>query len=113
MDTLKNTRAQMRKGLLELCLLSIADQQAVSPTDIISSLKDADLIVVEGTVYPLLSRLKRLGWVNSDWQTIDDKPARKYYTTTVEGRNALQELTNTWQQLETSISSIIKNPVLS
>lgn len=113
MDTLKNTRAQMRKGLLELCLLSIADQKVVSPTDIISSLKEADLIVVEGTVYPLLSRLKRLGWVNSEWQTLGDNPARKYYSTTVEGRNALQELSSTWQQLSTSISSIINSPVLS
>ena len=102
----------MRKGILELCILSIISNEGeIYPTDIIRRLEDYDLIVVEGTMYPLLSRLKSAGLLQYRWQEYlgDDGtkggPPRKYYSLTGEGSEFLVGLTDTWQQLVTAVKN--------
>jgi len=79
---LENTKAQMRKGLLELCVLSIIAEKEAYPSDIIKKLKESKLIVVEGTLYPLLSRLKKSELLAYSWKESKSGPPRKYYTLT-------------------------------
>jgi len=101
-------RSQMRKGLLEFCiLLAISDERAYS-SDILNKLKDADLLVVEGTLYPLLSRLKTQGLVEYDWEESKSGPPRKYYELTKRGRETLSQLQKTWKELHASITSLSK-----
>lgn len=98
----------MRKGLLEFCiLLAISDDRAYS-SDILKKLKDADLLVVEGTLYPLLSRLKTQGLVEYDWEESKSGPPRKYYELTKHGSETLKHLEKTWKQLLASISFLTK-----
>ena len=89
---LENSKAQMRKGILEYCILSIISTGEVYATDIIGQLKDARLIVVEGTLYPLLTRLKNDGLLNYQWVESKSGPPRKYFTLTPTGEQFLQEL---------------------
>ncbi len=105
---LENTKAQMRKGLLEFCILLIISRDKVYASDILRLLKDADLIVVEGTLYPLLSRLKSAGIVNYTWEESPSGPPRKYYALTDKGREVLSQLNATWKTLSKSINSLIK-----
>ena len=93
---LENTKAQMRKGVLELCVLSIIAQDEAYPTDIINKLKTAKLIVVEGTLYPLLNRLKDAHLLDYQWQESKSGPHRKYYQITDEGIQFLKGLEETW-----------------
>jgi len=95
----ENTRAQMRKGILELCVLSIIADEEAYPSDIISKLKASKLIVVEGTLYPLLSRLKNAGLLHYTWKESKSGPPRKYYHITEEGSAFLEELLDTWKEL--------------
>ena len=95
MSNLDNTQAQMRKGVLEFCILSILSHEEVYPSDIISRLKDARLIVVEGTLYPLLTRLKNAGLLSYRWVESNAGPPRKYYSLTPLGEKFLQELSIT------------------
>lgn len=83
---LENTKAQMRKGVLELCVMSIIAKKEAYPSDIISKLKEAELIVVEGTLYPLLTRLKNSALLNYTWKESKSGPPRKYYHITDEGK---------------------------
>lgn len=106
----------MRKGILELCILSIInDEDEAYPSDIIERLKKSDLIVVEGTMYPLLSRLKAAGLLQYRWQeylgTEDSKggPPRKYYSLTDDGREFLDGLMSTWNQLVGAVSHSTKS----
>ena len=85
-----NAKSQMRKGMLEYCVLLLLSRQASYATDIIAQLKEAELIVVEGTLYPLLSRLKKDGLLSYQWQESTQGPPRKYYELTEDGRTALQ-----------------------
>ena len=101
--TLRNTQQQMRKGLLELCVLSIVAEGEVYPSDIITRLKAAELIVVEGTLYPLLTRLKNGGLLQFVWRETSSGPPRKYYTLTAAGRDFLHQLLGTWQQLQHAV----------
>ena len=75
----ENTQAQMRKGILEFCILSILTKGDAYPTEIIEKMKDAKLVVVEGTLYPLLTRLKNLGLLTYRWEESTTGPPRKYY----------------------------------
>jgi len=86
---LENTKAQMRKGVLELCILSIISEGEIYPSDIIKKLKEAELIVVEGTLYPLLTRLKNAGLLHYNWRESTSGPPRKYYHITEEGSSFL------------------------
>jgi len=105
---LENTRAQMRKGLLEYCImLTIARAEAYA-SDILKQLKEDDLIVVEGTLYPLLSRLRVDGLLDYVWKESNAGPPRKYYSLTPTGRKTLEQLKTTWDQLTKSINSLIK-----
>ena len=104
----ENARVQMRKGLLEFPILLIVAQGKVYASDILQQLKKADLIVVEGTLYPLLSRLKKSGLVEYEWRESKAGPPRKYYTLTKEGKEVLRELLGTWKVLSDSITKLIR-----
>ena len=99
----ENVKAQMRKGILELCVLSIIAEKEAYPSDIINQLKTAKLIVVEGTLYPLLNRLKNAGLLHYNWKESKSGPPRKYYHLTEEGKSFLKELIETWKSLNTAV----------
>lgn len=101
---IENTKAQMRKGVLEYCILSILQNREAYPSDIIDELKTAKLIVVEGTLYPLLTRLKNAGLLSYRWEESTSGPPRKYYTLTENGKVFLAELDKTWDQLSTAVN---------
>lgn len=107
---IENTKVQMRKGILEFCILSIIKNEEVYASDILEKLKDAKLIVVEGTIYPLLTRLKNAGLLQYKWEESTGGPPRKYYTLTDEGSNFLNELGNTWTELKSAVQKISKKP---
>lgn len=104
---LENTKAQMRKGVLELCILNMLNEKDAYANEIIEELKKAELIVVEGTLYPLLTRLKNGGLLSYRWEESTSGPPRKYYTLTEIGRSALQELRNTWTNLQLAVNHSI------
>ncbi len=89
----------MRKGILEYCILSIISRGEIYASDIIGELKRAQLLVVEGTLYPLLTRLKNNGLLSYNWQESTSGPPRKYYEITSEGREVLTKLDVTWKEL--------------
>jgi PadR family transcriptional regulator PadR len=101
---IENTKAQMRKGVLELCVMAIIAQEPAYPTDIIKKLKESKLIVVEGTLYPLLNRLKDAGLLNYTWQESRTGPPRKYYQLTAEGGSFLSGLKETWNELNEAVN---------
>jgi PadR family transcriptional regulator PadR len=105
----ENSKAQMRKGILEYCILLIVSRKDAYASDIISQLKDSKLIVVEGTLYPLLTRQKNAGLLAYRWEESTQGPPRKYYTITEIGKKHLQELDRSWDELVTSIESIKKS----
>ncbi len=103
---LENTKIQMRKGVLEYCILSIIAQREVYSSEILEALKEAKLLVVEGTLYPLLSRLKNSGLLSYHWQESTGGPPRKYYKLTKNGEVFLQELDSTWKDLVNTVDHI-------
>lgn len=106
---LENTIAQMKKGVLEMCILSILNQKDAYPSDIIQHLKSADLIVVEGTLYPLLTRLKNFGLLEYYWQESSSGPPRKYFKITDHGVDALGTLMESWNQFVQGVNQSLKN----
>ncbi|MEX1001174.1 MAG: PadR family transcriptional regulator [Crocinitomicaceae bacterium] len=104
----ENTKAQMRKGILEYCILSVLAKREAYPSDIIEELKKAKLIVVEGTLYPLLTRLKNAGLLQYNWVESTSGPPRKYYSLTKEGHQFLNELKKTWDELHEAVQLISK-----
>lgn len=102
----ENIKSQMRKGILEYCILTIISRREVYASDILEMLKAADLIVVEGTLYPLLTRMKNNGLLAYHWEESTGGPPRKYYQLTPEGRNLLEELSREWQAISQSINTI-------
>ena len=105
---IENTKAQMRKGILELCVLSIIEQEEAYPSDIIGKLKEAELIVVEGTLYPLLSRLREAELLDYSWRESTSGPPRKYYNMTEKGTVFLSELKATWKTLNEAVAKATK-----
>lgn len=103
---LENTKAQMRKGILEFCILSILNKKEAYPSEIIEALKDAKMIVVEGTLYPLLTRLKNSELLSYRWEESPSGPPRKYYSLTTMGKAFLEELSGTWNELNTAVNTI-------
>ncbi len=99
----ENTKAQMRKGVLEYCILGVLAQGESYPSDIIAKLKEAKLIVVEGTLYPLLTRLKDAGLLTYRWEESRSGPPRKYYKITPLGSKFLDELDQTWEELAQAV----------
>jgi len=106
---IENTKAQMRKGILEYCILSILSRDDAYTSEILSVLKEANLIVVEGTIYPLLNRLKKGGLLSYRWEESTSGPPRKYYVLTETGTLFLKELDKTWMGLSKSVQTVIKN----
>ena len=105
---IEKTKAQMRKGVLELCILSILGDNEAYASDIILKMKEAELIVVEGTLYPILTRLKNEGLLEYRWEESKSGPPRKYYKLTQLGESTSGDLKNSWNQLVKSIRKIIK-----
>ncbi len=105
---LENTKAQMRKGILEYCILSVISRNSCYASDIIKELKEAKVIVVEGTLYPLLTRQKNSGLLSYRWEESPQGPPRKYYELTDAGREYLKELDNSWEELIDSVHLIRK-----
>jgi len=101
----ENTQTQMRKGILEYCVLLIISRGEIYASDIIAELKRAKLLVVEGTLYPLLTRLKNNGLLSYNWVESTSGPPRKYYVLTPEGRQILTQLDTTWQELVYAITT--------
>ena len=102
----ENAKSQMRKGVLEYCILSIISRQEVYTSDILDALRQADLLVVEGTLYPLLSRLKNNGLLEYRWQESTDGPPRKYFTLTDEGEQLLEALNQEWGIISKAINKL-------
>jgi PadR family transcriptional regulator PadR len=103
---LENNKAQMRKGILEYCILSVLSRNSCYASDIIKELKEAEVIVVEGTLYPLLTRQKNAGLLSYRWEESLQGPPRKYYELTEEGRKYLADLDKSWMELVESVNLI-------
>lgn len=106
---IENTKAQMRKGILEFCILSLISEREMYVSDLISALKDGGLDVVEGTLYPLLTRLKNAEILSYRWEESTGGPPRKYYQITEQGQAFLSELEKTWSELTQSVNQLTKN----
>jgi PadR family transcriptional regulator PadR len=102
----ENVKAQMRKGILEYCILTILSNNDAYASDIIKELKESRLIVVEGTLYPLLTRHKNAGLLSYRWEESTQGPPRKYYTLTDKGRDVLKEFNQSWNELVEAISNL-------
>ena len=103
---IENTKAQMRKGVLEYCILSILKDDDKYASEILEALKDAKMLVVEGTIYPLLTRLKNAGLLNYRWEESTSGPPRKYYGLTETGQLFLNELNGTWDELRNAVNLV-------
>jgi PadR family transcriptional regulator, regulatory protein PadR len=103
---LENNKAQMRKGILEYCILSVLSRNSCYASDIIKELKEAEVIVVEGTLYPLLTRQKNAGLLSYRWEESQQGPPRKYYELTEAGRAYLADLDKSWKELVESVNLI-------
>ena len=99
-----NTQSQMRKGVLEYCILSIIRHGEVYPSEIIEKMKEAELQILEGTLYPLLTRLKNAELLSYRWEESSSGPPRKYFSLTSKGEKFYLELQTTWQQLADGVN---------
>lgn len=106
---IENTKAQMRKGILEYCILEILAQKNAYAPDIIEEMKKAKMIVVEGTLYPLLTRLKNAGLLSYRWEESQQGPPRKYYELTETGTKVLAELKESWNEIVKAVETIQKS----
>ena len=98
-----NTKSQMRKGMLEYCIMLLLRRQPCYANDIIQRLHDLKMIVVEGTLYPLLSRLKKDGLLAYEWRESTQGPPRKYYVLTEDGQEALAQLDSSWEEIQHTV----------
>jgi PadR family transcriptional regulator PadR len=105
---LENAKAQMRKGVLEYCILATLSENDAYASDIINKLKEAKMIVVEGTLYPLLTRLKNSGLLSYRWEESTQGPPRKYYALTELGHTSLNDLHHSWKELVDAVAQINK-----
>jgi PadR family transcriptional regulator PadR len=103
---IENTSSQMRKGILEFCILSIIKQGEVYPSDIIEKMKLANIVIFEGTLYPLLTRLKNAELLTYRWVESNSGPPRKYFSLTEKGDAFYNELESTWNQLSNAVKTI-------
>lgn len=101
-----NVRSQMRKGVLEYCILSILSQKEAYASSLLEELKAANMLVVEGTLYPLLIRQKNQGLLSYRWEESPQGPPRKYYVITDKGRAQLSEMDAAWQEMVESIQAL-------
>ena len=103
---IENTASQMRKGVLEFCILSVIKQGEAYPSDIIEKMKAANLNILEGTLYPLLTRLKNAELLSYRWEESTSGPPRKYFTLTEKGAAFYAELETTWNELANAVKAI-------
>jgi PadR family transcriptional regulator, regulatory protein PadR len=103
---IQNTQSQMRKGVLEFCILSIIQQGEVYPSDIVDKMKSANLHILEGTLYPLLTRLKNAGYLTYRWVESNSGPPRKYFLMTEQGHQFYGELKRTWNELANAVETL-------
>lgn len=108
----ENTQTQMRKGILEYCILSIISRGEIYASDIINELTKAKLLVVEGTLYPLLTRLKNNGLLSYNWKESTSGPPRKYYVLSPAGLEVLRRLDSTWEELSYAVKVSLKDRVI-
>lgn len=106
---IENTEAQMRKGVLEYCILSILNQGEAYTSDILKELKAAKMLVVEGTIYPLLNRLRTAKLLTYRWEESNSGPPRKYYSLTPKGEDFLMQLETSWKELTQAVHQITKS----
>jgi PadR family transcriptional regulator PadR len=106
---IQNTQSQMRKGVLEFCILSIIQKGEVYPSDIVEQMKAANLHILEGTLYPLLTRLKNAGLLNYRWVESVSGPPRKYFVLTEDGNKAFEVLLNTWNEMTGAVNKLTQN----
>ena len=106
---LENTKAQMRKGILEFCILSLLQSEAKYASEILDNLKRAEMLVVEGTLYPLLTRLKNAQLLEYHWEESTSGPPRKYYQITKQGIEMLTELEKSWQSLQKAVTTLLQS----
>lgn len=104
---LENAQVQMRKGILEFCILHIISRGEVYASTMLEELTAAKIMVVEGTLYPLLTRLKNSGLLDYKWVESSSGPPRKYYILTESGRQFLSQLQTTWEELQFSVNEIV------
>jgi len=109
---IENTQSQMRKGVLEFCILSIIRKGEAYPSDILEEMKKADLHILEGTLYPLLTRLKNAEFLTYRWEESTGGPPRKYFSLTDKGAVFYKELESTWLELANAVHRITQ-PVQS
>jgi PadR family transcriptional regulator, regulatory protein PadR len=103
---IENTQSQMRKGILEFCILSIIRRGEAYPSDIVEEMKAASLQILEGTLYPLLTRLKNAGMLTYRWVESSSGPPRKYFSLTEKGEAFYRELDQTWQELSNGVNAL-------
>ena len=105
---IENTRSQMRKGILEFCILKFLSENEAYPSVIVKFLRESGLEVVEGTIYPLLTRLKNASLLSYRWEESNSGPPRKYYQSTDTGIAFMSQLDETWNQLQKAVNTINK-----
>jgi PadR family transcriptional regulator PadR len=103
---IENTQSQMRKGILEFCILSIIRRGEAYPSDIVEEMKAANLYILEGTLYPLLTRLKNAGYLTYRWVESNSGPPRKYFLMTEQGLQFYDELERTWKELADAVQKL-------
>jgi PadR family transcriptional regulator, regulatory protein PadR len=106
---LENAKVQMRKGILEFCILHIISRGEVYASDMLDELTSAKIMVVEGTLYPLLTRLKNSGLLDYKWVESVSGPPRKYYVLTENGKDFLKQLEDSWVELQGSVVQIVED----
>lgn len=106
-----NTKSQMRKGMLDYCILLLIHRKPSYANEIIQQFHEADMIVVEGTLYPLLNRLKKDGLLDYQWQESSQGPPRKYYSLTPEGEEALTQLNLIWNELSRTVGLLTETEI--
>lgn len=105
---IENTQSQMRKGVLEFCILSVIQRGEVYPSDIIEEMKKANLNILEGTLYPLLTRLKNADFLTYRWVESSSGPPRKYFSLTEKGAAFYKELEQTWNEMASSVATVTR-----
>lgn len=103
---IENTQSQMRKGILEFCILSIIRRGEAYPSDIVEEMRNANLQILEGTLYPLLTRLKNADMLTYRWVESNSGPPRKYFSLTEKGENFYKELEQTWNELSNGVNTL-------
>lgn len=105
---IENTQSQMKKGILEFCILSIIRRGEAYPSDIVEEMRGANMSILEGTLYPLLTRLKNAEMLTYRWEESNSGPPRKYFSLTVKGEAFYKELESTWIELSNAVNALTK-----